>query len=216
MQIAVCRICRREGLGRCCPRASGTFSSVPVRPLCSISHRLRAPAGRRAYPASRTRLDGGRRLDPGRHPHRHAAWTAEGAAALARLYQHHRECHEHGAARMPEREAMALGLDGDALDRGRHSGSGQSFRRLKAHKQLQHCGLPWKLTTIKTHTASLLAKPSPLNINLGSDRFSIFNKSGTSPALGRALRNEIQRRGERSCHSTSPSFFPHDNDLAQI
>ena len=56
---------------------------------------------------------------------RHAAWIAEGAAALARLYQHHRECHEHGAARMPEREAMALGLDGDALDRGRHAGSGQ-------------------------------------------------------------------------------------------
>src|SRR5438094_3866812 len=79
-------------------------------------------------PASRTRLVGGRRLDPGRHrrnPHRHAAWIAEGAAALARLYQHHRECHEHGAARMPEREAMALGLDGDALDRGRHAGSGQ-------------------------------------------------------------------------------------------
>src|SRR6266496_1437424 len=70
----------------------------------------------------------GRRLDPGRHrrnPHRHAAWIAEGAAALARLYQHHRECHEHGAARMPEREAMALGLDGDALDRGRHAGSSQ-------------------------------------------------------------------------------------------
>jgi hypothetical protein len=40
-------------------------------------------------------------------------------------YQHHRECHEHGEARMPEREAMALGLDGDALDRGRHAGSGQ-------------------------------------------------------------------------------------------
>src|SRR6266516_2762866 len=79
-------------------------------------------------PASRTRLVGGRRLDPGRHrrnPHRHAAWIAEGAAALARLYQHHRECHEHGAARMQEREAMALGLDGDALDRGRHAGSGQ-------------------------------------------------------------------------------------------
>src|SRR5262249_33769477 len=79
-------------------------------------------------PASRKRLVGGRRLDPGRHrrnPHRHAAWIAEGAAALARLYQHHRECHEHGAARVPEREAMALGLDGDALDRGRDAGSGQ-------------------------------------------------------------------------------------------
>jgi hypothetical protein len=28
-------------------------------------------------------------------------------------------------ARLPEREAMALGLDGDALDRGRNAGSGQ-------------------------------------------------------------------------------------------
>ncbi len=29
-------------------------------------------------------------------------------------------------------------------------------------------------TRTKTHTASLLAKPTPLNINLGSDRFSIM------------------------------------------
>jgi hypothetical protein len=33
----------------------------------------------------------------------------------------------------------------------------------------------WKLTRTNTHTASLLAKPTPLNINLGSDRFSMFN-----------------------------------------
>src|SRR5262249_14256722 len=79
-------------------------------------------------PASRTRMVGGRRLDPGRHrrnPHRHATWIAEGAAALARLYQHHRECHEHGA------------------------------------------------------------RPSPLNINLGSDRFSMFNKKAGHPEKGR-------------------------------
>src|SRR5262249_7552303 len=71
-----------------------------------------------------------RRLDPGRHrrdPYRHAAWIAEGAAALARLYQHHRECHEHGAPRLPQREAMALGLNGDALDRSRYAGSRQRF-----------------------------------------------------------------------------------------
>ena len=29
--------------------------------------------------------------------------------------------------------------------------------------------------------ASLLAKPSPLNINLGSDRFSMFNKKAGHP-----------------------------------
>src|SRR5271169_2251044 len=75
-----------------------------------------------------TRLVGGCRLDPGRHrrnPHHHAAWIAEGAAALARLYQHHRECHEHGAAGLPKCEAMALGLNGDALDRSRYAGSSQ-------------------------------------------------------------------------------------------
>jgi hypothetical protein len=35
----------------------------------------------------------------------------------------------------------------------------------------------WKHTGSKTrHTASLLAKPTPLNINHSSDRFSMFNK----------------------------------------
>jgi hypothetical protein len=35
--------------------------------------------------------------------------------------------------------------------------------------------LLWKRTRTKTHTASLLAKPTPLSIDLGSDRFSLFN-----------------------------------------
>jgi hypothetical protein len=35
----------------------------------------------------------------------------------------------------------------------------------------------WKHTGTKTHpTASLLAKPTPLNINSGRDRFAMFNK----------------------------------------
>jgi 2-polyprenyl-6-methoxyphenol hydroxylase-like FAD-dependent oxidoreductase len=41
--------------------------------------------------------------------------------------------------------------------------------------------LLWKLTKTKTHTASLLAKPTLLNINLGSDRFSMFNKERDIP-----------------------------------
>ena len=68
------------------------------------------------------------RLDPGRHrrdPHRHTAWIAERTATLACLYQHDRECDGYGAACLPQREAMALRLDGDAMDRGRHAGSGQ-------------------------------------------------------------------------------------------
>jgi hypothetical protein len=50
---------------------------------------------------------------------------------------------------LPEREAMALGRDGNALDRS---------------------------------TASLLAKPTPINIDSGSDRFAMFNIVGTSPS----------------------------------
>ena len=53
----------------------------------------------------------------------------------------------------------------------------KGFRRLKAHKQL-----PALRAALEAHqnrnssTASLLAKPTPLNINLGSDRFAMFNK----------------------------------------
>src|SRR4029077_3472505 len=45
--------------------------------------------------------------------------------ALARLHQHYRECDGHGAARLPQRKTLALGLDGDALDRSRYAGSSQ-------------------------------------------------------------------------------------------
>ena len=65
----------------------------------------------------------------------------------------------------------------------------KGFRRLKAHKQLPALRALWKPTGRKIHTASLLAKPTPLNINLGSDRFTMFNKNRTSPdGNGRAVR----------------------------
>lgn len=41
-----------------------------------------------------------------------------------------------GTVRLSQREAMAKRSHGAALDRRRHVGSGQGFRRLKAHKQL--------------------------------------------------------------------------------
>jgi hypothetical protein len=34
----------------------------------------------------------------------------------------------------------------------------------------------WKRAKTKTHTVFLLAKLTPLNINIGSDRFAMFNK----------------------------------------
>ena len=81
-------------------------------------------------PTSRTRLGGRFRLDPGRarrDAHRNKAWTAAGTAAFARLHEHHRECHGHGAARQPERKILALAFDGSALGRRGHAGSRQGL-----------------------------------------------------------------------------------------
>ena len=51
----------------------------------------------------------------------------------------------------------------------------------------------WKPTGTKTHTASLLAKPTPLNANLGSDRFPMFNKKRDIPAARAVRAYEIKR-----------------------
>jgi hypothetical protein len=56
---------------------------------------------RKPCPASRKGLGGRFRLDPGRarrDPHRNKARASAGTAAFARLHEHHRECHGHGAA----------------------------------------------------------------------------------------------------------------------
>jgi mono/diheme cytochrome c family protein len=39
----------------------------------------------------------------------------------------------------------------------------------------------WKFTRMQNHTASLFTKPTPLIIDLGSDRFSMFNKERDIP-----------------------------------
>ena len=72
---------------------------------------------------------------------------------------------------------MALGCDGDALDRGRYAGSSQRLPKTEGSQAgFQHYVLHWRLTKSKTHMATLFAMPTPLNINLGSDRFAMFNK----------------------------------------
>ena len=63
----------------------------------------------------------------------------------------------------------------------------KGFRRLKAHKQLPALRAALQAHQNKTHTASLLAKPTPLNINPGSDRFSMFNKKRDIVTQGRDL-----------------------------
>jgi len=54
--------------------------------------------------------------------------------------------------------------------------------------------LLWKRTKIKTHMAFLLAKPTPLNVNHGNDRFSMFNKK-------RDIADTLtQPKHNKSCH----------------
>ena len=53
----------------------------------------------------------------------------------------------------------------------------------------------WTLTKAKIHAASLLAKPSPLNINLGSDRFSMFNKKAGHPPVAFGIVSNLARPG---------------------
>ena len=55
--------------------------------------------------------------------------------------------------------------------------------------------LLWKRTKAKTHTAFLLAKPMPPNINLSSDCFAISTKSGTYPqkVVGGTSTSEVMQ-----------------------
>ena len=50
-------------------------------------------------------------------------------------------------------------------------------------------------------TASLFAKPTPLNINLGSDRFSMFNKERDIPRCSVAAHPRWEKLwgGRRRC-----------------
>ena len=106
---------------RCTRRAPGAAPSLGAR---------RRRQGREADPQSRATAGarcagriGEHSGGPRRNPHRHAARPAEGTSSGARLHQHRGERHEHRASRLPQREAMAIGLDGAALDRGGYAGS---------------------------------------------------------------------------------------------
>ena len=45
--------------------------------------------------------------------------------AITRLHKYHRECHGHAAACLPEREILAVAIDGSALGGRGHAGSRQ-------------------------------------------------------------------------------------------
>ena len=81
-------------------------------------------------PPSRTGLERRFCFDPGRDrrdAHCHEARPPSRTAPLARLHQHHRECHGHGAQGLPQRQILALALDGPAMGRRRHAGSCQGL-----------------------------------------------------------------------------------------
>ena len=79
--------------------------------------------------------DGVSGVDPGRarrDAHRHPARPAARTAPLARLHEHHRERHGHGAPGLPQRQTLALAVDGDALDRRRHDGGQEGLPAIES------------------------------------------------------------------------------------
>jgi putative transposase len=64
----------------------------------------------------------------------------------------------HGAARLPQRKTLALGLDGDALDRSRYAGSSQRLPTLKAHKQLPALRAALEAHQTRNSTRDVLAR----------------------------------------------------------
>jgi hypothetical protein len=76
--------------------------------------------------------------------------------------------YRYGAARVPKREAMAFSCDGDAVDCCSYAGGGQRLPTIIG-SQAQRCGPLWKLITASTHTATSLARPSPLKIHFGGE-----------------------------------------------
>jgi hypothetical protein len=59
----------------------------------------------------------------GRDSHGDPSRIAGRTSTLARLHQHHRERHGHGAQGLPQRETLAINLDGAALDSCGHERS---------------------------------------------------------------------------------------------
>ena len=103
-------------------------AAVPARATPSLGVGRRRE-GREVDPQSRatvgTRRAGriGEHSGGARRNHCHAARPAKRSSSGACLHQHRGECHEHSASSLPQREAMAIGLNGAALDCGGYAGS---------------------------------------------------------------------------------------------
>jgi len=113
-----------------------------------------------------------------RDAHRNKARTAAGTAAFARLHEHHRERHGHGAARLPEREywrspSMAFTLDWRAMQE-----AAKGFRRLKA---LQTASLLQAALAARKARAASFERASCQNrrrlrrFSISDARFALFN-----------------------------------------
>ena len=120
----------------CCRRVSSFSSNVPhdTRRIasgnptenCSVLNYIGPPAAKfkgRRVPQERRNHPGGL----GRDSHRHPSRIARRTSTLARLHQHRREHDGHGAQSLSQRETVAFGLDGAALDR---RGDGRSSQGL--------------------------------------------------------------------------------------
>ena len=108
-------------------------------------------------------------------------------APLARLHQHHRECHGHGAQGLPQRQILALALDGPAMGRRRHAGSGQglpSIEGIQASASSSRCSCKARPTAAFRRSA-LLKSPRLRKFQCATTASRISTDSGTSPRPSR-------------------------------
>src|SRR5207342_3379055 len=170
---------------RCPPRAAPSLGVGRRREGREIDPQSRTTAGTRR--AGRIGEHSG---GPRRNPHCHAARPAERTSSGARLHQHRGECHEHSAARLPQREAMAIGLDGAAMDRGGYAGSSKRLPPTEGAQATTNAPCRSGSTSNETLNSRRPCSPSQRRVTstLAATASQCSTKSGTSPLTTFAMK----------------------------
>src|SRR4030088_3492303 len=162
------------------PRAAPSLGAQRRREGREAHSQSRPAAG-----ARRTGCIGEHSVGPRRNPHSHAARPAERTSSGGCLHQHRGECHEHRASRLSQREALAIGLDGAALDRG---GYARSSKRLPPTEGSQATsGTPCRSGSTSVETLNQRRPCSPRRRRVTSTSAASASQcstiSGTSPSV---------------------------------
>ena len=132
------------------------------------------------------RLERRFRFDPGRDrrdAHCHEARPPPRTAPLTRLHEHHRECHGHGAQGLPQRQILALALDGPAMGRRRHAGSHEGLPSVEGATSICRLFAPPLQSKANSRLPKrfLFKSPRPRKSQCATTASRISTASGTSP-----------------------------------